>query len=77
MIRGISDVVVHVARPLEAGEREMLKQELGTAPGIRAVRGSPNARQLVLVDFDPGTISALGVLRRFQALGLEARLIGM
>lgn len=77
MSRGISDVVVHVGRPFADGERERLEQELGAAPGIRGVRGSPNARQLVLVDFDPGTISALGILRRFQALGLEARLIGM
>jgi hypothetical protein len=41
------------------------------------VRGSPRAAQLLLIDFDPGVISALGVLRSFHALGLEARLVGM
>lgn len=77
MARGISDVVVHVDRPFGAGERERLEQTLSAAPGIRSVRGSPNALQLILVDFDPRTISALGVLRCFHTLGLEARLIGM
>lgn len=77
MTRGFSDVVVHVSRPFGAGGRERLEQALGAAPGIRGVRGSPNARQLILVDFDPLTISAIGVLRRFEVFGLEARLIGL
>lgn len=77
MGRGISDVVVHVSRPLQSGERESLEQALNAAPGIKRVRRSPGAEQLILVDFDPGKITALGVLRCFDALGLEARLIGM
>jgi hypothetical protein len=77
MGRGISDVVVHVGRPFRTGERESLEQALNAAPGIRRVRRSPGAEQLILIDFDPSTITALGVLRCFDALGLEARLIGM
>jgi hypothetical protein len=77
MTRGISDVVVHVGRPFGTGEREMLEQVLSAAPGIRGVRSSPRAEQLIVVDFDPGKISALGVLRCFRALDLEARLIGL
>lgn len=72
-----SDVVVHVARPLGPGERERMEQSLAAAPGIRSVRASERAEQLVLVDFDPRAISALGVLRCFRALGLDARLVGM
>lgn len=72
-----SDVVVHVGRPFGPGERERLEQALGAATGIRRVRSSPRTGQLVLVDFDPDAISALGVLRCFHAIGLEARLIGM
>jgi hypothetical protein len=77
MGRGISDVVVHVSRPLQTAERESLEQALNAAPGIERVRRSPGAEQLILVDFDPSKITALGVLRCFDALGLEARLIGM
>jgi hypothetical protein len=74
---GISDVVVHVGRPFGSGERERLEQALSAAPGIRSVRSNPRAEQLILVGFDTGKISALGVLRCFRALGFEASLIGM
>jgi hypothetical protein len=77
MSQGTSDVMVHIGRPIDAGERERIELTLSGKPGIRAVRGSPRTAQLVLVDFDPRAISALGVLRCFQALGLEARLVGM
>ena len=77
MARGISDVVVHVGRPLDPKEREWIEQALSAAPGIRSVRASARAEQLVVIDFDPRTISALGVLRCFDALGLQARLVGM
>ena len=72
-----SDVMVHIGRPIGSAERERLELALSINPGIRAVRGSPRAAQLLLIDFDPGLISALGVLRSFHALGLEARLVGM
>lgn len=77
MSLGNSDVVVHVDRPLAAGERARLEQALGAAAGVRGLRGSVRAGQLLIVDFDPSAISALGVLRHFQALGLRARLVGM
>jgi len=72
-----SDVMVHIERPIEAAERARLEVALSAKPGIRAVRGSSRAAQLLLIDYDPGAISALGVLRCFQTLGLEARLVGM
>lgn len=77
MPQGTSDVMVHIGRPIGAGERERLELALSVKPGIKAVRGSARAAQLLLVDFDPRAISALGVLRCFQSLGLEARLVGM
>ena len=72
-----SDVMVHIERPIEAGERARLELALSAKTGIRAVRGSSRAEQLLLIDYDPSAISALGVLRCFQALGLHARLVGM
>jgi hypothetical protein len=77
MPQGTSDIVVHIGRPIGAGERDRLEVALSIKPGIRAVRGSPSAAQLLLIDFDPSVISALGVLRCLHALGLEARLVGM
>ena len=77
MPRQTTDVMVHVGRPIDAAERARLEVALSAKPGIRAVRGSSRAAQLLLIDYDPGAISALGVLRCFQTLGLEARLVGM
>ena len=77
MSLGNSDVVVHVDRPLGAGERTRLAQALGATAGVRGLRGSERAGQLLIVDFDPASISALGVLRCFQSLGHSARLVGM
>jgi hypothetical protein len=72
-----SDLVVHLHRALAAGEREKLERALSGAPGISAVRGSPGARQLIVVDFDPAAITPLGVLQCVRAFGVEARLVGM
>lgn len=72
-----SDVVVHVDRPLGSGERERLERALGAAAEIRGARGFARAEQLLVIDFDPSSISALGVLRCFQSLGHNARLVGM
>jgi hypothetical protein len=72
-----TDVIVRVARPLAEGECQTLAQALGAAAGIRSVRCSQRARQLLLIDYDPRTISALGVLRCLRTFGLEGRLIGM
>jgi hypothetical protein len=73
----LSDVVVHVGRPLGSEERQRVEQALGAQPGISGVRGSPRAGQLFVIDFDPRAISVLGVLRCFDALGLQARLVAM
>jgi hypothetical protein len=77
MSQAISDVMVHIVRPLREGERERLEQALTAAPGVRSVRPSARGPQLVLVDYDPRVISALGALRSFRSLGLEASLIGL
>ncbi|HEX4927904.1 MAG TPA: hypothetical protein VFV74_07905 [Burkholderiales bacterium] len=75
MTQQVSDVVVHIRRPLAAAAREQLELALRATPGIHDVRGK--AAQLLIVDFDRHAISALGVLRRFRALGQEAHLIGI
>lgn len=77
MSPALSDVVVHITRPLREGERERLEQALTAAPGVRSVRRSARGPQLVLVDYDPRVISALGVLRSCRSVGLEASLVGL
>lgn len=72
-----SDVIVHVSNALDAEARERLARALESERGVTSAKGSPRARQLMLVNYDPQLISALGVLRTVQAQGISARLVGM
>jgi hypothetical protein len=74
---GQSDVIVHVGEQLDARERSRLLQTLGAEHGITRVRTVARSGKLFVVDYDQRAISALGVLRRVQAQGYAARLVGM
>jgi hypothetical protein len=74
---GQSDVVVHVGKPLDAGERSRLLETLDAEQGITRVRADASSGQLFIIDYDRRAISALGVLRCVQAQGYAARLVGM
>ena len=77
MYASYSDVTVHLPRALDARARERLQQALETAHGVTRAEANPRAPRLVVVHYDPTTISALGVLRTVQAQGIDARLVGM
>jgi len=72
-----SDVIVHLPKALDAEARERVARALENERGVTSAKGSPRARQLMLVHYDPRLISALGVLRTVQAQGISARLVGM
>jgi len=74
---GQSDVVVHVGKPLDEGERSRLLESLDAQRGITRVRADARSGQLFIIDYDQRAISALGVLRCVQAQGYAARLVGM
>ena len=72
-----SDVIVHLSKALDAEARERLVRALENERGVTSAKGSPRARQLMVVNYDPQLISALGVLRTVQSQGTPARLVGM
>ncbi len=72
-----TDVVVHVAQALDAGQRERLLDSLCAEPGIARARADARSGQLLVIDYDRRAISALGILRCVQAQGYAARLVGM
>ncbi len=77
MFTSQSDVIVHLGRTLSAADRTRLQRALEDERGVEGVRANPRAAQLMVVDYDPSAISALGVLRTVQAQGIPARLVGM
>lgn len=72
-----SDVIVHLDGALSAADRGRLARALEAKRGVARVRANPRAAQLLVVNYDPSAISALGVLRTVQAQGIAARLVGM
>jgi len=72
-----SDVIVHLPKALGAAARERLMRALESERGVTRAKGSPRASRLMVVNYDPQLISALGVLRTVQAQGIRARLVGM
>ena len=72
-----TDVVVHVAQALDAGQRERLLDSLCAEPGIARACADARSGQLLVIDYDRRAISALGILRCVQAQGYAARLVGM
>jgi hypothetical protein len=77
MYTNYSDVILYLGERLPVGDRLRLERALKAERGVARVRTNPRAGQLLVVDYDPHAISALGVLRSVQALGFAARLVGM
>ena len=72
-----SDLVVRVQPAPEKGERDKLQQALTAQPGVSRVQIHSGENALVIVDFDPRTISPLGILRCVHAQGHIGRLLGV
>jgi len=72
-----SDVIVHLGEPVNDEDRARLEHALEAEHGIARARSNPRAGQLLIVNFDPTAISALGVLRSVHAQGYTGRLVGM
>lgn len=72
-----SDVIVHLGEPLGTEDRVRLERALEAERGVARARTNPRAGQLLVVNFDPTAISALGVLRSVRAQGFTGRLVGM
>jgi hypothetical protein len=77
MFTSQSDVIVHLGKTLSAADRTRLERALEAARGVARAQGNPRAARLLVVNYDPSAISALGVLRTVQAQGIPARLVGM
>ena len=72
-----TDVVVRVRPTPEQGERAQLEQALAAQPGVSRVQIHSGEGALVIVDFDPRAISAVGILRCVHAQGHVGRLLGV
>jgi hypothetical protein len=71
------NIVVDVKQDLSRQSGDELVSELGGMQGVSRAWVSPQARRLVLVDFDPKQTDTQSILGTVVRRGFDARLVGM
>jgi hypothetical protein len=70
------EVVVHISKELGADQRELVVSELKKTCGIMGAEFCPSREHLVLAKYDRKMMSSQDVLKSFNSLNLDAKLIG-
>ncbi len=67
--------VVHLAEPLSDDEVDDLQQTLARLAGVARVEASMRLARLLVIDHDPGVVSARAILASVTCRGYAAQLI--
>jgi hypothetical protein len=70
------EIVVHIKETLDDEQRKNVVTALEGAKGIIGAEFCPLRYHLVVARYDRDTVSSQDVLKAFNALNVEARLIG-
>ena len=76
MITAQADVLVHIGEPIDDAGRSRIAGALASLDGVRDVRSATRTRNLLIVYFDPDTVSTRAVLRAVQSRAFTASLVG-
>ncbi len=71
-----ANVIIHIDESLSRQEINQMEQNLGEVGGILSACVHENTPHLMVVDYDPNTVSSTGLLQTLQGRGLHAELIG-
>jgi hypothetical protein len=72
----ISDVLIHINESLSVEARSSLEDEMRQIEGVVAPRFSPGKQHLLVVAFDPQRTNSAALLKKAQAAGYTAQLVG-
>jgi hypothetical protein len=72
-----ANVVVYFGSTVTENDREQIEGYIRRQIGVFGTRINHRTRQLMLVDYDPGVVSATSLLQGIYSQGVNARLIGM
>lgn len=72
-----SNLIVHVSAPVSPAQLQTLQRTVGCVTGVTRVVPSVRLDRLLMIDYDPVTVSARAILNRVQAQGHAAQLVGM
>jgi hypothetical protein len=70
------EIVVHVSKDLGDEQRNLVVSALEKTDGIMGAEFCVTRNHLVIARYDKDVMSSQGVLKSFNALNLDARLIG-
>jgi len=70
------EVVVHISKDLGDEQRDLVVSALEKMDGIIGAEFCPSRNHLVLTKYDKNIFSSQDVLKHFNLMDLEARLIG-
>jgi len=71
-----ANVVIHIDESLSSQEISQMEQNMGEVGGILCACVHEKTPHLMVVDYDPNTVSSSGLLQTLQGRGLHAELIG-
>lgn len=77
MKQATANVVIHFPGTPDEQSLGEAQRAMCTLEGVTRVVASPRLRGLVLVDYDPGAISAQTILAGAARGGLAGRLVGL
>ena len=72
----IVEVVVHISKDLGDEQRDLVVSALEKTDGIIGAEFCPSRNHLVLAKYDKDIFSSQDVLKHFNSMDLEAKLIG-
>jgi len=70
------EIVVHVSKDLGNEQRDLVVSALEKTDGIMGAEFCVTRNHLVIARYDKDVMSSQGVLKSFNSLNLDARLIG-
>jgi hypothetical protein len=70
------EIVVHVSKDLGDEQRDLVVSALEKTDGIMGAEFCVTRNHLVIAKYDKDIMSSMGVLKSFNSLNLDARLIG-
>ena len=70
------EIVVHVSKDLEGEQRDLVVSALEKTDGIIGAEFCVTRNHLVIAKYDRDIMSSQGVLKSFNSLNLDAKLIG-
>lgn len=72
-----ADFLIHIDESLENRDLAELQKEISTTDGVYSACISERAKHLMIVEYDPESVTSRDLLGRVASHGLHAEMIGL